>query len=90
MYFYILIAIILYCLYTTNSSQPLKETFTNNENLLGKKLLEFFKTPVTSFSGYLSVLTDNKNTSDNLISKGVYNKFRENKKLTIDDIMKEF
>lgn len=90
MYLYILIAIVLYYLYTSNSSQQVKEKFTNNENLLGKKILEFFKNPMTSFSGYLTVLTDNKNTSDNLISKGIYNKFRENKKLTIDDIMKEF
>lgn len=79
------IALVIYFYMYSNT-----EKFTDNENILGQKILEFFKQPIHPFSDYLSVLTNNNNTSDNLISKGVYNKFKNNTNLTINDIMNEF
>jgi hypothetical protein len=90
MYLYILIAIVFYFLYTSNSQQVNKEKFTDNENLLGEKILELMKRPTHLFGDYLSVLTTYNNTSDNLISKAIYNKFKNNQNLTITDIMAEF
>ena len=90
MYFYIVIAIILCIFYTYNLSQVNREKFTDNENLLAEEILKFFKQPIHPFGDYLTILTTYKNTSDNLISKGVYNKFRDNTNLTINDVMTQF
>lgn len=88
MYFYIIIALIIFLIY--NSSQINTEKFTDNENILAEEILKFFKQPMHPFGDYLSILTTYKNTSDNLISKGVYNKLRDNINLTINDILSEF
>jgi len=84
---YGIVILVVYLIYSTCVS---KENFSNDENILGEKILQFFKQPLHPFSDYLSVLTNNKNTSDNLISKGVYNKFKDNTNLTLVDIMNRF
>jgi hypothetical protein len=88
MYIYIIIAIII--IYFTFFSQVDKENFTDDENLLGNQILLLFKQPIYSFADYLATLTKFKNTSDNLISKKVYNTLKDNANLTLNDIMKEF
>jgi len=88
---YIIGAIILVILYFIFHMSKYSEHFTLQETALAGKIVESFKANKDStFIAYLTVLNDNKNTSDNLISKGVYNKFKNNTNLTIDDVLKEF
>lgn len=64
-----------------------KESFTQKDTELAVKILEFFSKPIHPFGDYLELLAKNNNTSDNLISKGLYNKFKNNDFLTISDIV---
>lgn len=88
-YLYIILTIIiLYILYIKWNN---KENFTESENNFAKKLLELFKKPKTpSFLAYLETLNKIGNTYDNLISKGVYNKFiKKTVNIKIQDILQE-
>jgi len=81
------IALIMYFIVVRKNN---KEYFTTQENLLAANIVALFKTNSnTTFISYLTALNDNKNTSDNLISKGVYKKFKENANLTTDDVLRE-
>lgn len=71
-------------------SRNTRETFTPTEELLAQRIVDFFKRPSHPFGGYLDVLTDNNNTSDNLISKSLYNKFKQNSNLTVEDVKNNF
>lgn len=87
-YVYIILGIILlYMLYTKFYK---RETFTESENLFADKLLGLFKNDKKpNFLMYLEKLNEIENIYDNLISKGVYNKFVDNMNLTRDDILNE-
>jgi hypothetical protein len=88
-YLYVILTIIiLYVLYINFNK---KENFTESENLFSQKLLELFKQDQTpSFLAYLEILNKIGNTYDNLISKGVYNKFiKKGVNIKIDDILEE-
>ena len=81
----VLLAIIIigYLMYYSRSEQ-----FTSEENLFAEKLSEFLKTK-PNFIKYLDKLVELNNISDNLISKGIYNKFIETENLSANDILKE-
>lgn len=88
-YLYIILGIVVvYILYTQFYK---KETFTEEENLFADNLLELFKTDEKpSFLAYLEKLNEIENIYDNLISKGIYNKFIEKGvNITRDDILNE-
>lgn len=86
MYLYILIFVVFLYFFTNLQN---KENFTQNENVLAEKIVKFFTLPNNTFIEYLLILSDNKNTSDNLISKSVYNKFKNKTGLLTDDILQE-
>ncbi len=91
-YLYIVIgACLLYLLYKHfNSSLPAVETFSQDQTVLATKIAQLFKQQKKpSFLAYLEALNNNKNTSDNLISKGVYNRLANNPNLTVNDVLKE-
>lgn len=82
---FFLIVIFFYYKFTNKS-----ENFSDQETQFAQNILLFFKqTESPSFIRYLEKLNELKNTSDNLISKGVFNKFMKNKTLSIDDILNE-
>lgn len=85
MHIYIIILILV--LVVIFMSQK-KESFTQKDTSLALKILEFFNRPVHPFGDYLELLVKNNNISDNLISKGVYNNFKNNNFLTVSDILK--
>lgn len=88
MWFYILLAILIvvfmFLLFGRN-----KENFTIQQQEFSEQLASYFqKGEILTFTKYLLVLTQLENTSDNLISKGVYNKFSQRaKNLTANEIL---
>jgi hypothetical protein len=82
------LAIILVALYITKPWGKSTEKFTQEQNILAERLSEFIKTN-PNFIKYLDKLVELNNTSDKLISKGIYNKFIANKNIKADDILKE-
>jgi hypothetical protein len=85
----ILICIVLYFTYNYFFKGQ-TEKFTDQDLNLARELVVLFNnSEPPSFTLYLQKLVDSKNTSDNLISKGVYNKFLKNSYLTINDILQE-
>lgn len=70
---------------------PQRESFTTEQQEFAQKLtLQFQNEEIPTFTKFLLILTELENTSDNLISKGVYNKFSEKgKKLKEADILQE-
>lgn len=80
--------IAIYMFYTFFISKV--EKYTNEEQTIAKSIVELFKNNTKpSFSFYLEHLTKINNTSDNLISKGVYNKLLNNKDLKINDVLSQ-
>lgn len=63
--------IIVYCF--SNFSFK-KESFTDAENSLTLKLLNFLKSPPTNYFGYATILNKNGNTSTNLHKIDTYKK----------------
>lgn len=82
-YLLVLLAIVLVFVFMTQK----KESFTQEDTSLALEILDFFNRPVHPFGDYLELLVKNNNTSDNLISKGLYNKFKKNKLLTVSEIV---
>lgn len=69
-------------------SKSKTEQFSQQNLTIAKHILQLFKqTPQPSFIVYLEKLISLNNTSDNLISKSVYNNFINNSNLTLIDIM---
>jgi hypothetical protein len=82
--FLILIAICIFYIFFSNN----KEQFTEQDTVFARELVNFFQqNPNTDFITYLDKLNELKNTSDNLISKGVFKKFLTNNSLTINDVL---
>lgn len=91
--FLILIILLIVFLYFLTKNNKKVEKFTQNDKVLAQTLLVMFNdNQIPTFTKYLKFLTDNNNTNDNLISKGLYNKLskkREKELLKLDDILEE-
>lgn len=80
----ILIAICIFYIFFSNN----QERFGEQDTVFARELVNFFQqNPNTDFITYLDKLNELKNTSDNLISKGVFKKFLTNNSLTINDVL---
>lgn len=84
----ILIIIFFYIYFVKNKT--IIEKFTTEQQHLAEILLNMFKNnQIPTFTKYLNILIDNKNTDDNLLSKSVYNKLNKKEFLKIEDILNE-
>jgi hypothetical protein len=65
-----------------------REQFTPEQQQFATNLISLFRNEQKpSFVEYLQKLNELQNVSDNLISKGVYNKLLENNNLQFEDII---
>lgn len=86
---YIALVLIIVLIVTLFTGE--KEKFTVEQEEFSDKLLGYFqRNELPTFLKYLNILSEIKNTSDNLISKSVYNNFFEKgPSLTKNDILEE-
>ena len=76
----VLIIILSFFLYLYFSNKHTFENFTQEQQQLAQILLQMFKKQeIPTFTKYLNILIDNKNTNDNIISKDIFDKFYNNK-----------
>lgn len=86
----LLLVLVVYCIYYYfYSSNKKVEQFTAEEQTFAEKLAAFFKaTGKPTFNEYLTKIVELKNTSDNLISKGVHKKLlKKGNKITAKDVL---
>lgn len=80
----IIIIVVLLFLYFINK----REEFTTEQQQFATNLISLFTSEQKpTFVEYLQKLNELQNVSDNLISKGVYNKFVENTNLQVEDVI---
>ena len=67
----------------------LKEPYENDLSFEENLFKAFKNNELTNYIKYMNFLTQNKNNSYKLISKEIFNKFKNKKDLSVDDIKQE-